>query len=396
MASESEVGDNTGRDDPKLRMALAISLLRSKFFPQNQPPNPSASDSDVLRWKRKAKERKQELLRLREDLRLAEDVSQCDLFPQSAACKCYFFDQLGKMSPKSVTDGCDRRFNDVLRRRFLRQGSLSTLIKFIDFIFIDLSSIFNYLFSVRFKERRRRRTSGGSPRKLVFSELNNENELEHLKAAIDFLVELCETLSWSFILIILSVFLLPCEGTLKISLTTAKNIECLEGYISSLVTRLVKRMCAPENESSHSSMDSQFCVQHLIRKLGSESFIGQRAILSVSQTISVLAESLLFTDPFDAAFHHRHECMFIMIQLIEFLISDYLSMWSKNEDFDKMLFEEWVVSILHARKALELLENRNGLYVLYIDRVAGELSKQVSQVSLLQKLKPEILDKLLC
>ncbi|KAF4390129.1 hypothetical protein G4B88_005047 [Cannabis sativa] len=350
MASESEVGDNTGRDDPKLRMALAISLLRSKFFPQNQPPNPSASDSDVLRWKRKAKERKQELLRLREDLRLAEDVSQCDLFPQSAACKCYFFDQLGKMSPKSVTDGCDRRFNDVLRRRFLRQ--------------------------VRFKERRRRRTSGGSPRKLVFSvcamllsaELNNENELEHLKAAIDFLVELCETVSpkedvnfanWSHQAV---DFIL---GTLKISLTTAKNIECLEGYISSLVTRLVKRICAPENESSHSSMDSQFCVQHLIRKLGSESFIGQRAILSVSQTISVLAESLLFTDPFDAAFHRRHECMFIMIQLIEFLISDYLSMW-------------------------------NGLYVLYIDRVAGELSKQVSQVSLLQKLKPEILDKLLC
>ncbi|XP_030509912.1 protein MULTIPOLAR SPINDLE 1 isoform X1 [Cannabis sativa] len=373
MASESEVGDNTGRDDPKLRMALAISLLRSKFFPQNQPPNPSASDSDVLRWKRKAKERKQELLRLREDLRLAEDVSQCDLFPQSAACKCYFFDQLGKMSPKSVTDGSDRRFNDVLRRRFLRQ--------------------------VRFKERRRRRTSGGSPRKLLFSELNNENELEHLKAAIDFLVELCETVSpkedvnfanWSHQAV---DFIL---GTLKISLTTAKNIECLEGYISSLVTRLVKRMCAPENESSHSSMGSQFCVQHLIRKLGSESFIGQRAILSVSQTISVLAESLLFTDPFDAAFHRRHECMFIMIQLIEFLISDYLSMWSKNEDFDKMLFEEWVVSILHARKALELLENRNGLYVLYIDRVAGELSKQVSQVSLLQKLKPEILDKLLC
>ncbi|XP_060972980.1 protein MULTIPOLAR SPINDLE 1 isoform X2 [Cannabis sativa] len=337
MASESEVGDNTGRDDPKLRMALAISLLRSKFFPQNQPPNPSASDSDVLRWKRKAKERKQELLRLREDLRLAEDVSQCDLFPQSAACKCYFFDQLGKMSPKSVTDGSDRRFNDVLRRRFLRQ--------------------------VRFKERRRRRTSGGSPRKLLFSELNNENELEHLKAAIDFLVELCETVS-------------------------PKEDVNFANWSHQAVDFIL--------ESSHSSMGSQFCVQHLIRKLGSESFIGQRAILSVSQTISVLAESLLFTDPFDAAFHRRHECMFIMIQLIEFLISDYLSMWSKNEDFDKMLFEEWVVSILHARKALELLENRNGLYVLYIDRVAGELSKQVSQVSLLQKLKPEILDKLLC
>lgn len=32
--------------------------------------------------------------------------------------------------------------------------------------------------------------------------------------------------------------------------------------------------------------------------------------------------------------------------------------------------------------------------MLYIDRVTGELSKQVSQSSSLQKLKPEILDKL--
>ncbi|XP_062078449.1 protein MULTIPOLAR SPINDLE 1 [Humulus lupulus] len=373
MASESEVADNAEGEDPKLRMALAISLLRSKFFVPNPPPNPSASDSDVLRWKRKAKERKQELLRLREDLKLAEDVSQCDLFPQSAACKCYFFDQLGKMSPKSVTDGSDRRFNDVLRRRFLRQ--------------------------VRFKERRRRRTGGGSLQRLLLSELDNENELEQLKAAIDFLVELCETVSpvedvnfanWSHQAV---DFIL---ATLKNLLTTAKNMECVEGYISSLVTRLVKRMCSPENESSNSSMDSQFYVQHLIRKLGSESYIGQRAMLSVSQTLSVLAESILFADPFDAAFHHWHECMFIMIQLIEFLISDYLSMWSKDEGFDKMLFEEWVVSICNARKALELLENRNGLYVLYIDRVTGELSKKVSQVSLLQKLKPEILVKLLC
>lgn len=59
-----------------------------------------------------------------------------------------------------------------------------------------------------------------------------------------------------------------------------------------------------------------------------------------------------------------------------------------------VLFEECVASILHARKALELLENRNGLYVLYMDRVTGELAKQVGQSSSLQKLKPEILDNL--
>lgn len=47
------VADKAELEDPKLRMALAISLLRSKFFVQNPPPNPSASDTDVLRWKRK-------------------------------------------------------------------------------------------------------------------------------------------------------------------------------------------------------------------------------------------------------------------------------------------------------------------------------------------------------
>jgi hypothetical protein len=59
-----------------------------------------------------------------------------------------------------------------------------------------------------------------------------------------------------------------------------------------------------------------------------------------------------------------------------------------------VLFEEWVASILHVRKALELLESRNGLYVLYMDRVTGELAKQVGQSSSLQMLKPEILDNL--
>ncbi|KAJ0089602.1 hypothetical protein Patl1_14528 [Pistacia atlantica] len=50
-----------------IKSAVAISLLRSKLrLSQNQR-------SDALRWKRKAKERKQELIRLREDLREAED-----------------------------------------------------------------------------------------------------------------------------------------------------------------------------------------------------------------------------------------------------------------------------------------------------------------------------------
>lgn len=53
-------------------------------------------------------------------------------------------------------------------------------------------------------------------------------------------------------------------------------------------------------------------------------------------------------------------------------------------------FEDWVSSLLHARKALEILESRNGLYVLYIDRVIGDVAKKAGQSSLLQRLKPNV------
>ncbi|KAI9393106.1 hypothetical protein POPTR_006G182201v4 [Populus trichocarpa] len=127
----------------------------------------ASSPTDDQSLKLAAKERKQELLRLREDLREAEDASQCDLFPQTALCKCYFFDNLGKLSPKPVGDGSDRRFNDILRRRFLRQ--------------------------VRIKERRKR--INNSNIKIRFSDIYSKNEAEQLRAAVDFLVELCDTTS---------------------------------------------------------------------------------------------------------------------------------------------------------------------------------------------------------
>lgn len=60
-----------------------------------------------------------------------------------------------------------------------------------------------------------------------------------------------------------------------------------------------------------------FNVQHLMRKLGSDPYIGQRVILSVSQRISMAAESLLFMDPFDGAFPKMHNSMYTM------LVSDY-------------------------------------------------------------------------
>ncbi|XP_022755336.1 protein MULTIPOLAR SPINDLE 1 isoform X3 [Durio zibethinus] len=309
-------------NDESLKLAVAISLLRSKFLQHH----PSPSQTDALKWKRKAKERKQEILRLRDDLKEAEDASQCDLFPQTASCKCYFFDNMGKLSPNRLGDASDRRFNDVLRRRFLRQ--------------------------VRLRERRQ--TAGSSKKRRALVALNN-------------------------------------------LLSMGKNLESTEGVVSSLIMHLVRRMSSPSkgDETHQSDTNSQLYIQHLLRKLGCESYIGQRVILSVSQRISVLAESLLFSDPFDETFPAMHECMFVMIQLIEFLVSDYLLIWSTNEGFDNILFEEWVTSLLQARKSVEVLESRNGLYVLYMDRVTGELAKLVGQVSSLQKLNSDIFDALL-
>ncbi|RVW96173.1 Protein multipolar spindle 1 [Vitis vinifera] len=148
-----------------LKLAIAMALLRSKLLHNTNPPPPH---SDALRWKRKAKERKQELLRLKEDLREAEDGLRHDLFPPSASCKCHFFDDLGKLSPNQFERGSNRNFNDVLRRRFLRQ--------------------------VRLKERRRKRTDD-SIKHNHYSDIVCEDETEQLRASIDFLVELCDTAS---------------------------------------------------------------------------------------------------------------------------------------------------------------------------------------------------------
>ncbi|KAK7347612.1 hypothetical protein VNO80_22148 [Phaseolus coccineus] len=374
----AEKEDARGSDE-SLKLAVAISLLRSKILKnanESSALSPSQSNA-LLRWKRKAKERKQEILRLREDLKDAQDASHCDLFPETAACKCYFFDKIGEVNPKHHGTGCDSRFSDVLRRRFLRQ--------------------------VRFKERRRKigssSPSSSSQQRLSLG-LIKEDEAEQLRASVDFLVDLCSSLSSmddskfanvahqavDFILV-----------ALKNLLSMGRNHELVEGIVNSLVTRLSRQMCTSlsENESQHTGTNAQFCVQHLIRKLGSEPYIGQRAILSVCQRLSVLAERLLFSDPFDDGFPELHECMFKMIQLIEFLVADYLLEWSKAEDFDNMLLEDWVTSIVQTRKALELLESRNGLYALYMDRVAGELAKQLGGISSFLRLKPDIINCLL-
>lgn len=65
-------------------------------------------------------------------------------------------------------------------------------------------------------------------------------------------------------------------------------------------------------EVKHLKTSGGIYVQHLIRKLGSEPYVGQRAIFAISQRISILAENLLFMDPFDESFPEIDECMFIL------------------------------------------------------------------------------------
>ncbi|GJY56695.1 eukaryotic translation initiation factor-like protein, partial [Tanacetum coccineum] len=79
------------------------------------------------------------------------------------------------------------------------------------------------------------------------------------------------------------------------------------------------------------------------------------------------------------------------IQLIEFLVSDYLISWSKTDGFTTELFEEWVTSILHTRKGLQLLENRTSY-------LAGdmELESKLDKVDrVVNKLKFDLLKDLL-
>nr|XP_043625425.1 protein MULTIPOLAR SPINDLE 1 [Erigeron canadensis] len=368
----------TGGSEESLKLAIAVALLRSKLLQKpsssdTSHPSSSTSNVDALKWKRKAKERKQEILTLKQDLIQIEDGLHQELVSGGASCKCYFFDNLGKLSPNKLAgEGFDSGFNDVLRRRFLRQ--------------------------VRLKERRKRRIDGSTQR--LFLSENNAEETEQLGASVDFLVDLCDTTSvnpddtnianWSHQAV---DFILE---AIKNILSMGKNTEPVEGIVGSLSMRLVRKMCTTLQEAHQFKNDSQFHVQHLLRKLGSESFIGQRVILAVSQKISSVAENLLFLDPFEPSFPEMHNSLYILIQLIEFLVSDYLIRWSKADGFETQLFEEWVTSILHARKGLQLLESRCGLYMLYMDRVTGLIAKVVGQVASLQKLNPNILQSLFC
>ncbi|KAL8160243.1 hypothetical protein V2J09_001780 [Rumex salicifolius] len=371
---------STAIPDQTIKLAIAVALLRSKLSSNRIPPAASSSSSShseivsqAQRWKRKAKDRKQEILRLNEYLKELENASVGDLYPQTAACKCYFFSDLGKFSPNQLPEhsAYRHRLNDTLRRRFLRQ--------------------------VRLREKRKRRASD-SVIPSLFTESNYEDSIDLLRLSADFLLDLCSTSSaieggnfanWTHQAV---DFIL---GSLKNLLSLGKDTELIQITINNLVMHLITRMSTPLDEDvQNNGSDRQQDVQHIIRKLGSMSYVGQRVIVFVSQKIPEFTENLLCLDPFEASFASMHDSMFLLIQLIDFMISDYLRTWPDDESFDNGLFEEWVALFCRSHKALELHEDRMGLYVLYLDRVNSVLLRELGQASSLQKLNPEILQSL--
>ncbi|XP_015695784.2 protein MULTIPOLAR SPINDLE 1 [Oryza brachyantha] len=360
-------------DSPSLKAALAMALIHYNRLPSRPADAAASSPQALLHWKRKAKDRKREILRLREELKLLQDGARGEeMEPPVASCRCHFFDGCGDLPPDG--DAGEHWVDEVLRRRFLRL--------------------------VRWKEKRRRLDRSLPTSRLM--EYNDEDEIQQLSLSIDFLVELSDgifakreagssfaTFSHQAVDFILA--------SLKNILSSEREKEIIEEIINGFVARLMKRMCAtPENAGSVNCSDTQLSLQHLLRKLGNEEFVGQRIILGVSQKISNVSEKLLLVDPFDDAFPEMHSNMFIMIQLIELLISDYFNNWLYHHHFDKKLFEEWVRSILKARMDLEALESRNGLYVVYIERVIGRLAREVAPAAHQGKLDLEVLSKLLC
>ncbi|XP_078151320.1 multipolar spindle 1 [Carex rostrata] len=376
------------KESPSVKLALAMALVRSnRHLNLNQPLNvlsPSATSDQIRHWKKKAKDRKSEIVHLREEIKLLQDGSGCELEPPIASCRCHFFEGCGDVGPH-VTDGTtgdEHWIDNVLRRRFIRL--------------------------VRWKERRRRVERPIERRS--FMEFESDDEIARLSTSIDFLVGLSDNVlakgevdaSFSTFSHQAIDFIL---ASLKNILVSRQQKEPLEEITNGLIMRLIKRMCTPSPSQGDSQIDSgsgldndmdpQFCVQHIIRKLGKEEFIGQRTMLTLSQKIAIVAENLLLLDPFHDNYPNLDASMFLLIQLIEFMISDYIRTWLNSEQFDKKLFEEWVRSILKARKDLEILENMNGLYILYMDRVVALLAKEVGPATHRGKLDPQVFSKLL-
>ncbi|KAH0458283.1 hypothetical protein IEQ34_013598 [Dendrobium chrysotoxum] len=123
-------------DQNSLKIAIAIALFRLKNL---HPQTSFSSESDAMRWKKKAKERKLEILKLREEVRLLEDGKGSEVVPEIASCRCHFFDECGDLKMSSGNESGGHWINEVLRRRFIRlefdeENEIERLCTSIDFL----------------------------------------------------------------------------------------------------------------------------------------------------------------------------------------------------------------------------------------------------------------------
>ncbi|KAG8087674.1 hypothetical protein GUJ93_ZPchr0010g9070 [Zizania palustris] len=311
-------------DSPSLKAALAMALIHYNRIPSRAAASSSSSPQALVRWKRKAKDRKREILRLREELKLLQDGARGEeMEPPVSSCRCHFFDGCGELPPPLPPpdgDAGEHWVDEVLRRRFLRLGAVMASMHYLLFEYLLLPVEFILqicsIATVRWKEKQRRLDRSLPASSLM--EYNSQDEIQQLSLSIDFLMELSDgifakreagssfaTLSHQAVDFILA--------SLKNILSSEREKEIVEEIINGLVARLMKRMCTiPENAGSVDCSDAQFSLQHLFRKLGNEEFVGQRIILAVSQKISNVSETLLLVDPFDDTFPEMHSNMFVM------------------------------------------------------------------------------------
>jgi hypothetical protein len=271
--------------DAQVKLAVAMSILRAR----------SQSVNDVQHWKKKAKERKNKLAKLKHDLKEIQDDMLSKMLPQVASCKCNFFENFDKSSLEGQAGNEERdtySINQVLFRQFLRQVHLTKRLK------------------------NHKDSSAGCH---LPNGPSVEDEKEKLASATNFLLEIIDMQSPAYSKQLFATYSHQAvdfiKDTLQVLLTIEEADKFIVGLVNNLAMHLVERIyCTSKYDGLDSaSHDKQFHVQHIMHKLGAVPFIGQRMLLAASQSIASLADSLLCMGPFDSTITQLHNCMFIMI-----------------------------------------------------------------------------------
>ncbi|GLJ48202.1 hypothetical protein SUGI_1017920 [Cryptomeria japonica] len=343
--------------DAQLKLAMAMSILRSR---SKQPQ----AVQDLQHWKKKAKERKGELIKLKNDIKEIKDGMLSEMLPQVASCKCQFFDILNSSSTEEQIrsqEGDDCAMHDVLLRQFLRK--------------------------VRLRERLKNHKDICTGCVLPIDHYSCDGEKGNLVFVANFLLELVNMQSPAFNKQLFSTYAHQAVDFIRDSVQGLSTREEDETFITAVVNNLIRllinRICSTpkHNDFDASVYNTEFHVQHIMRKLGVVPFIGQRILLATSETIISVTDSLFCMDPFDPTFFQVHESMFTMMQLVEHLVSDYACSWTADTTFNDRLLEEWIKCYLQVTKIGQMLEPRNSLYATYIDRIRGELAKQLNKIA---------------